>query len=74
MKKIKNKIINFKKQLTNFIKDTRGSDDKNAGSAMSIIIAVVIGFLLLTSLYGFFNGQFLPAVFEKIMEALNYSN
>lgn len=67
------KIEYIKSQIHKFINNKKGSDDKNAGSAMSIIIAVVIGVLVLGLLYAFFKDQFFPAVISKIMDALNYS-
>ena len=70
---LKNTKSNIKIKLIEFIKNKKGSDDKNTGSAMAMIFSVVIGFLLLTTVYGFMNGDFFPAVFNKILEALNYS-
>lgn len=63
----------LKERIKKFIKSKRASDDKNAGSAMNIIFAIVIGGLLLTSIYAFLNGDFLPAVFQKIKDLLNYN-
>lgn len=65
------KIIVLK--IKEFIKNKKGSDDKNAGSAMSMITSVVIGFLILTAIYSFFNQDFLPSLFQKITDAINYS-
>lgn len=63
----------LREKIKEFIKSKRASDDKNAGSAMNIIFAIVIGGLLLTSIYAFLNGDFLPAVFQKIKDLLNYN-
>lgn len=69
MKKLDLIIIKIKE----FIENKKGSDDKNAGSAMNMIFAVVIGSLLTTAIYGFFNRDFLPMVFSKLTGMLNYS-
>ena len=69
-------MINYlclKKSIKSFINNKKASDDKNTGSAMAMIFAVVIGFLLLTTVYGFMNSEFLPKVFQKLKDALNYS-
>ena len=66
-------FVKLKNELKSFIKNKRASDDKNTGSAMAMIFAVVIGFLLLTTVYGFLNSEFLPEVFQKLKDALNYS-
>lgn len=66
-------FLKLKNELKSFIKNKRASDDKNTGSAMAMIFAVVIGFLLLTTVYGFLNSEFLPEVFQKLKDALNYS-
>lgn len=63
----------LKKSIKSFINNKKASDDKNTGSAMAMIFAVVIGFLLLTTVYGFMNSEFLPEVFQKLKDALNYS-
>ena len=63
----------LKEKIKRFIKSKRASDDKNAGSAMNIIFAIVIGGLLLTAIYGFLNTEFLPSVFQKIKDLLNYN-
>ena len=65
--------LKLKNELKSFVKNKRASDDKNTGSAMAMIFAVVIGFLLLTTVYGFMNSEFLPEVFKKLKDALNYS-
>ena len=65
--------IYLKKSIKSFINNKKASDDKNTGSAMAMIFAVVIGFLLLTTVYGFMNSEFLPEVFQKLKDALNYS-
>ena len=61
-----------KQKIKNLIKSKKGSDDKNAGSAMNIIFAIVIGGLILTSIYSFLNQDFLPSVFQRLNELLNY--
>lgn len=63
-----NTITKMKTIIKKFISDKKGADDKNAGSAMSIVFSVVLGGLLITSIYAFFNEQFLPTVFGKIMD------
>ena len=70
---LKNTKSNIKIKIIEFIKNKKGSDDKNTGSAMAMIFSVVIGFLILTTIYGFMNGEFLPEVFNKLKDALNYS-
>ena len=67
------KLNLIKTKITDFIKNNKASDDKNTGTAMSMIFAVVIGLLLITSIYTFLNNEFLPAVFDKIKNTLNYS-
>lgn len=67
------KLNLIKTKITDFIKNKKASDDKNTGTAMSMIFAVVIGLLLITSIYAFLNNEFLPAVFDKIKNTLNYS-
>lgn len=63
-----NTITKMKTIIKKFILDKKGADDKNAGSAMSIVFSIVVGGLLITSIYAFFNEQFLPTVFGKIMD------
>ena len=65
---MKNIILKLKLKAMKFISDKKGADDKNAGSAMSIVFSIVVGGLLITSIYAFFNEQFLPTVFGKIMD------
>lgn len=65
---MKNILTKMKALIKKFISDKKGADDKNAGSAMSIVFSVVLGGLLITSFYAFFNEQFLPTVFGKIMD------
>ena len=65
--------LDLKDKVKLFLKDKKGSDDKNTGSAMAMIFAVVIGFLLLSTVYGFMNSEFLPEVFQKLKDSLNYS-
>ena len=40
---------------------------------MAIVFAVVIGGLLINKIYGFFNIDFLPTTFKKLMDLFNYS-
>ena len=42
------KLNLIKTKITDFIKNKKASDDKNTGTAMSMIFAVVIGLLLIT--------------------------
>ena len=63
----------LKNELKLFIENIKASDDKNTGSAMSMIFSVVIGFLILTTVYGFLNTDFFPNLFQKLVDALNYS-
>ena len=65
--------LKLKNELKSFVKNKRASDDKNTGSAMAMIFSVVIGFLFLTTVYGFMNSDFFPEVFQKLKDALNYS-
>ena len=60
-------------KIKQFIKSKKAADDKNSGSAMAIIFAVVIGSLLISKIYGFFNIDFLPTVFQKLMNLFNFS-
>ena len=60
-------------KIKQFIKSKKAADDKNAGSAMAIVFAVVIGGLLISKVYGFFNIDFLPTAFKKLMDLFNYS-
>ena len=64
-------MLSLKNEIKKLIENRKGSDDKNSGTAMAIIFAVVIGFILVTSFSAFFNDQFLPQVFDKITGALN---
>ena len=41
-------------------------------SGVKILIAVVIGALLLSSLYALFNGTIMPTVTQKIQALFNY--
>ena len=65
-------LLNLKNKIISFIKNTKASDDKNTGSAMSMIFSVIIGFLILTSIYSFFDKEFLPSLFQKITNTLNF--
>ena len=65
--------LKLKNELKSFVKNKRASDDKNTGSAMAMIFAVVIGSLLITAMFGFFNRDFLPVIFSKLMNILNYN-
>lgn len=66
-------LINAKQKIESFINNKKASDDKNTGSAMAMIFSVIIGFLLITTIYSFFNTEFLPSIFQKLTDALNYS-
>ena len=63
---MKNIILKLKLKAMKFILDKKGSDDKNAGTAMNIIFAIVIGGIIITSFAAYFNKDFLPTVFSKI--------
>ena len=60
-------------QIKKFIKDKRGGDDKQASSGIAILTAIVLGGLVLTTMYGFFNDEFFPAIKQKLMDMLNFS-
>ena len=60
-------------KIKQFIKSKKASDDKNAGSAMAIVFAVVIGGLFINKMYGFLNIDFLPTLFKKLMDLFNFS-
>lgn len=59
------------KKIIAFIKNKKGSEDKGAGVAMSIIAVVVIGFIVINAMTGFFTDRLFPAVFDKILGALS---
>lgn len=65
--------LDLKDKVKLFLKNKKGSDDKNTGSAMAMIFAVVIGSLLITAMFGFFNRDFLPVIFSKLLNILNYN-
>lgn len=47
--------------------------DQNLGSAVQILIAVVIGALLLAGLYTLFDEVVLPTVTERVREMFDYA-
>ncbi len=49
------------------------SGDQNLGSAVQILIAVVIGALLLAGLYTLFDEVVLPTVTERVREMFDYA-
>lgn len=63
----------LKTKLVKFLNNKRGSDDKQAGTAMAMIFSVVVGFFILTKVLEFLDVNFLPEVFSKITDALNFS-
>ena len=64
-----NKII--LQQIITFIKNKKGSEDKGAGVAVSIITAVALGLIVYNTMTGFFTNQLFPAIIDKIMGILN---
>ncbi|MBQ3791585.1 MAG: hypothetical protein II797_00620 [Clostridia bacterium] len=66
-----NKIRSAMTRLAVKIQNCRG--DGYVDSGIKILIAVVIGSLLLTSLYGVFNTDIIPVLKEKIAELFAYT-
>lgn len=63
-----------KTKILQFLTSKKAADDKNAGSAMAIVFAVVIGGILIAKVGGFFNNDFLPTAFQKILDLFNFSS
>lgn len=78
MKKIINTIKNksteigvkTKSNLVNVMTNNRG--DANVGTALQILICVVIGALLLSGLYTLFSDIVLPTVTQRVQDMFNY--
>ncbi len=66
-----NKIRSAMTRLAVKIQNRRG--DGYVDSGIKILIAVVIGSLLLTSLYGVFNTDIIPVLKDKIAELFAYT-
>lgn len=66
-------IIKNKNKIRDFIIDKKASDDKNTGTIVAMITAVVVGLLIMTAMRTFLNDKFMPGVFDKLMNALNLS-
>lgn len=67
----KNSIQKFKNKTTLALKNNKG--DQNVGQAISVLIAVVIGALLLAGLYTLFDDVVMPTVTTKVEEMFDYN-
>lgn len=67
MKKTQIIVMRARKALAN--KRGEGSLD----TAITILISIVVGALLLTGLYTLFNSTILPSVTEKVVEMFSYA-
>ena len=61
----------IKAKVIRFVAGTRAEAYVDTG--VKILIAVVVGALLLTLLYGLFNATIMPAVETRIGELFNYA-
>lgn len=69
--KINNSLISMQSKAHFAFSNQRG--DQNLGSAIQILIAVVIGALLLAGLYTLFDEVVLPTVTERVQEMFDYA-
>ncbi len=66
-----NPMKNLQKRAEKAIANEKG--DQNLGSAIQILIAVVIGALLLAGLYTLFDEVVLPTVTDRVQGMFDYS-
>lgn len=66
-----NPMKNLQKRAEKAISNEKG--DQNLGSAIQILIAVVIGALLLAGLYTLFDEVVLPTVTDRVQGMFDYS-
>ncbi len=66
-----NSVQKLEKRAKTALSNEKG--DQNLGSAVQILICVVIGALLLAGLYTLFDEVVLPTVTERVQEMFDYS-
>lgn len=78
LKKLKTSITNFKRKLNKTLKKSRTIIKDKSGqgtldTAISVLISIVLGALILGGLYLLLQGTVLPTITRKITEIFNYS-
>ncbi len=70
-KKIKDKVMSLKAKAVEVIETKTAETYVDTG--VKVLIAVVIGALLLTLLYGLFEDTIMPTVVTKVQGLFNYA-
>ena len=70
-KKIKDKVMSLKTKAVEVIETKTAETYVDTG--VKVLIAVVIGALLLTLLYGLFEDTIMPSVVTKVQGLFNYA-
>ena len=70
-KKIKDKVMSLKAKAVEVIETKTAETYVDTG--VKVLIAVVIGALLLTLLYGLFEDTIMPSVVTKVQGLFNYA-
>ena len=70
-KKIKDKVMSIKSKAVGVIETKTAETYVDTG--VKVLIAVVIGALLLTLLYGLFEDTIMPSVVTKVQGLFNYA-
>ena len=70
-KKIKDKVMSIKTKAVEVIETKTAETYVDTG--VKVLIAVVIGALLLTLLYGLFEDTIMPSVVTKVQGLFNYA-
>jgi hypothetical protein len=70
-KKIKDKVMSIKAKAVEVIETKTAETYVDTG--VKVLIAVVIGALLLTLLYGLFEDTIMPSVVTKVQGLFNYA-
>ena len=71
LKKIKDKVMSLKSKAVEVIETKTAETYVDTG--VKVLIAVVIGALLLTLLYGLFEDTIMPSVVTKVQGLFNYA-
>ena len=70
-KKIKDKVMSIKSKAVEVIETKTAETYVDTG--VKVLIAVVLGALLLTLLYGLFEDTIMPSVVTKVQGVFNYA-
>lgn len=73
MKKLIKKTVNSVRNAAIRLAATRRSGEGYIGTAVKILIAVVLGALLLAGLYALFGDVVMPTLNQRIKDMFNYA-